>query len=223
MEQYRIDAVAMIRKHGGRLNALSYEQIAELYTEWFNKTACANWLSPRERTIAMFYEWATTAPCDRRRDRRLPALPGEHVQVAGPNLKPKSCYLTEERYPLGDVSPYDIPVSMRSHYNKDGDQVVIDFKYISDSNEPAAPQQHDSLITWMLGINSGRLYGIKINANGCVLEAIRLKDAINKALEHLIEHPHHKDRQDNYRLAKESLIEKSDSIFGIETNDKLQR
>lgn len=121
------------------------------------------------------------------------------------------------------VSPYDIPELICSYYNEVGDQVVINFKYISDSNEAAEPQQHDNLITWMLGINSGRLYGIKINANGCAFEAVRLKDAINKALEHLIEHPHHKDRQDNYRLVKESLIKKSDSIFGIETSDKLQK
>lgn len=291
MEDYQINTIRMIHKHGGRLDALLDEQIVDLYAEWSAETADANWLLPTEHRITIFYKWATTAPCNR---KRTGVGRKEDIQVTGPNFKPKSHYLTAEGYPLGtecwcfyiefngllkwccgdtqddawqsvieflnseytanqggslykwkdgkkwyqvnpdadkltqrlqiedskatvefSVSPYDIPASVCSYYDEVGDQVVINFKYISDSNEPTAPQQHDNLITWMLGKNSGRLYGIKVNARECVFEAIRLKDTINKALEHLIEHPHHKDRQDNYRLARESLIEKSDAIFGV--------
>lgn len=65
MEDHEKATIKIIRDHGGRLDGKSDHALAELYREWSQETASAGWLTPSERGIAAFYDWATIAPCDR--------------------------------------------------------------------------------------------------------------------------------------------------------------
>lgn len=67
MNDYKEQTIQMIRKLGGRLNEKTDDGLADLYHEWSEKTASAGWLMHSERGVTAFYEWATTAPCDRKR------------------------------------------------------------------------------------------------------------------------------------------------------------
>lgn len=65
MIDYKAQTIRMIRERGGRLAEKTDDELANLYHEWSKETASAGWLMPSERGVYSFYEWATTAPCDR--------------------------------------------------------------------------------------------------------------------------------------------------------------
>ena len=67
MNDYKAKTIQMIREHGGRLDEKTDEELADLYHEWSEETASAGWLMHSERGVTAFSEWATTAPCDRKR------------------------------------------------------------------------------------------------------------------------------------------------------------
>lgn len=67
MDDYKEQTIQMIRKLGGRLDEKTDEELADLYREWSKETASAGWLMHSERGVTAFSEWATTAPCDRKR------------------------------------------------------------------------------------------------------------------------------------------------------------
>ena len=68
MNGYKEQTIQMIRKLGGRLDEKTDDELADLYHEWSEETASAGWLMHSERGVTAFYEWATTAPCDRKRE-----------------------------------------------------------------------------------------------------------------------------------------------------------
>lgn len=79
MNDYKKATLQMIRERGGRLDEKDDDELAGMYHEWSEETANAGWLMHSERGIAAFYEWATTAPCDRKRPNA-----GIHRPRSGP-------------------------------------------------------------------------------------------------------------------------------------------
>jgi len=65
--EYEAQTIGLIRERGWRLNKKTDEEIAALYHEWSEESACAGWLMHDDMVITSFCEWATTAPCDRER------------------------------------------------------------------------------------------------------------------------------------------------------------
>src|SRR5215216_5512884 len=57
-------------------------------------------------------------------------------------------------------SPYDVPEAARIDVDEAHNRLFIEFQYIS--NEPFAKVQEASGLTFCLGKNSGRLYGIEV-------------------------------------------------------------
>lgn len=113
------------------------------------------------------------------------------------------------------VSSYDIPGAVRGSYNKEKDRFVIEFKYIGD--EPTKAQPQDNYVTFVIGKNSGRLYGIEIDVKALRVEKVELrmkiKDEVKKTLNNLIQKPINRLRQDNYRLTQKALSEIEDELY----------
>ncbi|UJS17258.1 MAG: hypothetical protein L3J17_15300 [Candidatus Jettenia sp.] len=113
------------------------------------------------------------------------------------------------------VSSYDIPEAVRGSYNKEKDRFVIEFKYIGD--EPTKEQPQDNYVTFVIGKNSGRLYGIEIDVKALRVEKVELrmkiKDEVKKTLNNLIQKPINRLRQDNYRLTQKALSEIEDELY----------
>ncbi|MBM4054124.1 MAG: hypothetical protein FJ264_05520 [Planctomycetes bacterium] len=116
------------------------------------------------------------------------------------------------------VSSYDIPEAVRGFYSEEKDRFIIEFKYIG--NEPAKPQLQDDYVTFMVGKNSGRLYGIEIDVKTLGVEEVELrmqiskiKDEVRKTLDNLIQKPINRLRQDNYRLTQKALSEIEDKLY----------
>lgn len=65
MNEYKQKTIATIRDHSDKLSSKTDDQLADLYREWSNITASANWLMHSEPGIKAFCRWATIAPCDR--------------------------------------------------------------------------------------------------------------------------------------------------------------
>lgn len=116
------------------------------------------------------------------------------------------------------VSSYDIPDAVRGFYDEKKSQFVIEFKYIG--NEPTKPQPQDNYVTFMVGKNSGRLYGIEIDVESLGVEKIevqmkikKIKDEVEKTLNNLIGKPINPLRGDNYRLTKKALSEVEERLY----------
>lgn len=116
------------------------------------------------------------------------------------------------------VSSYDIPEAVRGFYNEDRGRFIIEFKYIG--NEPTKPQPQDDYVTFVIGKNSGRLYGIEIDVKTLRVDKVELrmkinkiKDEVKKTLNNLIQKPINRLRQDNYRLTQKALSEKEDELY----------
>lgn len=65
MDEYKQKTLAMIRDHSDKLSSKTDNQLADLYREWSNVIASANWLMHSEIGVDEFCKWATVAPCDR--------------------------------------------------------------------------------------------------------------------------------------------------------------
>ena len=116
------------------------------------------------------------------------------------------------------VSSYDIPEAVRGSYNEEKSRFVIEFKYIG--NEPTKPQPQDDYVTFVVGKNSGRLYGIEIDVKALRVEEValrmkinKIKDEVEKTLNNLIQKPINRFRQDNYRLTQKALSEIEDKLY----------
>lgn len=132
-------------------------------------------------------------------------------------VNPDAGEFTERRQTEGSkvkveflVSSYDIPSAVRGSYNKEKDWFAIEFKYIGD--EPTKTQPQDNYVTFVIGKNSSRLYGIEIDVKALRVEKVELqmkiKDEVKKTLNNLIQKPINRLRQDNYRLTQKALSEK---------------
>lgn len=132
--------------------------------------------------------------------------------------------LTERPPPEGSkvkveflVSSYDIPEAVRGSYNKEKGQFVIEFRYIGNSNEPTKPQTQDDYVTFVVGKNSSRLYGIEIDVKALKVEEValrvKIKDEVKKTINNLIKRPINRLRRDNYRLTQKALSEKEDELY----------
>jgi hypothetical protein len=64
------------------------------------------------------------------------------------------------------VSPYDIPSAVRGYMRVEDGWFVIEYKYLSD--EPVIKLHEDAKIRIYIGINSGRL--IQLHLNAIILE-----------------------------------------------------
>jgi len=115
------------------------------------------------------------------------------------------------------VSSYDIPEAVRGSYNKEKCQFVIEFRYIGNSNEPTKLQPQDDYVTFVVGKNSSRLYGIEIDVKALKIEEVELrvkiKDEVKKTINNLIQRPINRLRLDNYWLTRKALSEKEDELY----------
>ena len=69
--KYKQETIEEIRKYRYTcLSTITDDEIAQLYREWSEITASANWLMHSPKVIESFIEWATTKPCDLIRDKR---------------------------------------------------------------------------------------------------------------------------------------------------------
>lgn len=116
------------------------------------------------------------------------------------------------------VSSYDIPEAVRGSSLRYKNRFIIEFKYIG--NEPTKPQPQDDYVTFVIGKNSGRLYGIEIDVKALRVEKIELrmkinkiKEEVKKTLNNLIQKPINRLRQDNYRLTQKALSEIEDELY----------
>lgn len=102
------------------------------------------------------------------------------------------------------LSPYDVPVAVRAFHDAEHHVYVIDFKYMSDSEQLVEKYAH-AHVQVLTGDKSGRLYRIAVNDS---VEILQLgNDEVVSTLDQLCqqERAHSWRQAENYCLAKEII------------------
>lgn len=68
MQPYETETIRMIRALNSRLNNKGDTSIADMYKEWCATTASADLLTPIDKVLQAFVNWAISAPCDNYND-----------------------------------------------------------------------------------------------------------------------------------------------------------
>jgi hypothetical protein len=113
------------------------------------------------------------------------------------------------------VSPYDLPIAVRGAFDKPKRRFVIEFKYIDQ--EDWSLQRSDEFIDLRIGKNSGRLYGIEIDADSLkadeVVLRVEARQHVNKALTELVSAPVKARRKVGNYKAVESILRRKPDLF----------
>ena len=116
------------------------------------------------------------------------------------------------------VSPYDVPEAVRGFFDDEIKRFAIEFKYMGGSDEPRKNNQQDKYLNFKIGENSERLYRLEIDVAALKANSVGLRmvvqQEVNEALDHLIQQSGRINRKDNYRLAKEAIVARTDQLFG---------
>lgn len=107
------------------------------------------------------------------------------------------------------MSPYDVPKAVRSYYDEDNRNYVIEFKYIGGEETLKSAAKDEHVVLWV-GRDSRRLHRIDLKAGSrepkwtlqIVPEAVPEAD---KAIDKLASKSQLPPRTDNYELAKKIL------------------
>ncbi len=112
-----------------------------------------------------------------------------------------------------DLSPFDIPEAIRSHFDQVDNRIVVEFKYLDDSaeetNEFSTPD-----MSILIGKNSGCIYRVsfkrkaKTNSES---EKKWLKDMFDVFLSKM----HLNKDEDHINFARRALEEKEDELIAI--------
>ena len=114
------------------------------------------------------------------------------------------------------VSPYDVPEAVRGFFDDEINRFAIEFKYIGGSDEPKKNNQQDKYLNFKIGENSERLYRLEIDVAALQANTVGLmivQKEVNEALDQLIQQSGRINRKDNYRLAKEAIVARTDQLF----------
>jgi hypothetical protein len=109
-------------------------------------------------------------------------------------------------------SPYDVPEAARIDVDEAQKRLFIKFQYIN--NEPAANLPEEAGITFSLGKNSGRLYGIEV-ALDKVQEATvdGLTGKLTRTISSLADNQRLLARSNNYRMVCQAVQTEKNSLF----------
>lgn len=109
-------------------------------------------------------------------------------------------------------SPYDVPEAARLNFDKPKKHLLIEFQYIG--SEPVRRVVEDSAISFQLGANSGRLYGIDV-----ALEKIGettlpgLANHIAEKIGTLAEKGKQPARANNYSIVRQAVSSEENCLF----------
>ena len=106
-------------------------------------------------------------------------------------------------------SPYDIPDAMILDFDKTKKQIVVNFKYLSE--EPVRRLAEEGGVTFGLGVNSQRLYEVKVDVSGFVdhaeSAATEIVDLIDEKINQLQEQNKTDSRNtDSYAVAEKAVL-----------------
>ena len=107
------------------------------------------------------------------------------------------------------LSPYDVPQGVRGYKEKNSNYFVIEFKYLTDERTRTVPHQNRGILV-ELGINSGRIYKIKLDfkALNCDTVELRLKRLFEEELS-----PRAGRLADTYRLNEDIILNNRERLF----------
>ena len=85
------------------------------------------------------------------------------------------------------VAPQDFPEAIRCYFDENERNYVIEFKYVSSSNEPLVLGTSAKDVRFLVGQNSGRLQRVVISGDGNTRETIvaHLAEALRRTIEEL--------------------------------------
>ena len=119
------------------------------------------------------------------------------------------------------LSPYDVPKFVRGFRVEKTGRFMIEFRYISE--EPVRREEPDENVAFMVGKNSGRLYGIDVNVKKLGVDAVQLRMHIAQVVEKAFEKQLDRlrdahtaprmDRSANFEAAKEAFTQAKDEVF----------
>jgi hypothetical protein len=107
------------------------------------------------------------------------------------------------------LSAYDVPEAVGGDYDNELKKFVINFKYIVE-DEPVTYKKAARHVTFRVGKNSGRLYGIEIDVDKIKEKSVNLSILVPNVVEaigKLESNPRLVRRRGNYRLAKRVITE----------------
>lgn len=114
------------------------------------------------------------------------------------------------------VSPYDIPQAVRAIIDISEKYLTIEFKYLTEEN--TIERKESDSITYILGVRSSRLYGIKFNIEE-LTEGKPLKHKITRrdvafgAINVLLRESPQEAPKDNYELVMDALRAKESELL----------
>lgn len=114
------------------------------------------------------------------------------------------------------LSPYDVPMAVRGHFDDRKRRFVIRFRYIV--SEPSKSFKSDyKYIRLSVGKNSGRLQAIEVDVDALKATRVGLRmlvpRAVKDAIEQLASEPKHGPHRANYRIAGDVIADRQEEIF----------
>ena len=117
------------------------------------------------------------------------------------------------------MSPYDVPIGVRGYAEENSDFFVIEFKYRT-TDERTRSMPHRDHVFVEVGVNSRRIYRIKLDVKqlNCEAVALEVKEAIEQTLSEL--GPTASNRlADTYRLNESIILKNRHELFGATVPD----
>lgn len=114
-------------------------------------------------------------------------------------------------------SPYDVPEAVRTNVDEGRKRLCIEFQYIGE--EPMVVKPDAPGISFRLGKNSGRLYGIDLELEKInVTEVDGITGLITTTLSGLALSCNRPARLNNYTMVQQAVTSEKDTILGGVTN-----
>lgn len=109
-------------------------------------------------------------------------------------------------------SPYDVPEAARLNFDQPKKHLLIEFQYIG--SEPVRKVVEDSAISFQLGANSGRLYGIDVKLENIGETTIPgLANHIAAKIGSLAEKGKQPARANNYSIVRQAVSSEKNCLF----------
>jgi hypothetical protein len=116
-------------------------------------------------------------------------------------------------------SPYDVPEAARTNIDKNHNRLSIEFQYIG--KEPVMVKPEQAGISFRLGKNSGRLYGIDLELNKInATEVNAITGLITQTLSGLADTCNRPARSNNYSMVMRAVNSEKDTLLASLTELK---
>ncbi|QDT24075.1 hypothetical protein [Gimesia chilikensis] len=112
-----------------------------------------------------------------------------------------------------DLSPFDIPEAIRSRFDESDDRIVIEFKYLDDSEEESNELSTPDM-SILIGKNSGCIYRVSFKRKTKV-DSETEKKWLKNTFDLYLSKMHLNKNEDHINIARRALEEKEEELVAV--------